>query len=188
MRFFLLLVCAFALVSFGFGRSKTIKAAPQAPPLKSRPVPSSITLSVRSTSSGRTAAPATATASGAVRSTTVHGVGIEIAVANLGAQQENVTVKWFWVGRFETSRNWFRTGDGEKTVLLEPKKTEPPFLASGEIEDHKTKSTTSQYQSGGHLAGWVVTAHNAKGELVALRASDSYLEGFAAEPPPKQRQ
>lgn len=186
MKLFIRLVCAFALASVVFGKGKAIKATPDVPAFKSRPVASSITLSVRQGSSGRVAG-ATTTASGAERSTTVHSVGIEISVANLGAQLECVTVRWFWVGRLEKSRNWFRTGDGEKTVALDPKKAESPFVANGEIEDHKTKSASSQYQSGGHLAGWVVTAHNAKGELVGLRASDSYLEGFAAEPPPKQR-
>src|SRR5438128_1053769 len=124
MRLLLWLVCAFALESIVLGKGKAIKATPEVPALESCPVSSSITLSVRQASSGRTGGPATTTASGAERSTNVHSVGIEVAVANLGAQPENVTVKWFWVGRFEKSRNWFRTGDGEKTLLLEPKKTE----------------------------------------------------------------
>lgn len=114
-------------------------------------------------------------------------MGVEVTVANLGAQPESVTVHWFWVGRYEKSRNWFRAGDGERKVSLEPKKSEPPFLAGGDVEEHNTKGASSQYKSGGHLIGWVVTAMNAKGELVGLRASDTYLEGFAAEPPPKQR-
>ena len=112
---------------------------------------------------------------------------MEIAVANIGTKPENVTVRWFWAGRYEKSGNWFRVGDGEKAVSLEPKKTEPPFLASGEIDEHKTKSATSHYTSGGHLVGWIVTAHNAGGEMVAFKASDSYLENFAATPPPKQK-
>ena len=143
MRLLLRLVCACALISIVFGTAKAIRATPEVPAIPSRPVASSITLSVRQASNGRTLGPAATTASGAERSTTVHSVGIEISVANLGAQQENVTVKWFWVGRFEKSRNWFRTGEGEKAIVLEPKKTEPAFLATGEIEEHKTKSTTS---------------------------------------------
>ena len=188
MRLFLRVVSVLAFVSVSYGKGKVVKTtAPEAPTVKPKIVASSISLSVRQGSSSQASAAVANTASGAARSTTEHGVGVEVTVANLGMEPENVTVRWFWVGRYEKSANHFRTGDGEKTILVEPKKTQPPFAASGDIEGHDTKGATSQYKSGGHIIGWVVTAHSAKGDLIAVKVSDSYLEGFAVEPPPKQR-
>lgn len=179
-------VCVFLMMPPAFARTKKISAAPEAPGGKPGIVASSVSLHVVTASNGAAASGST-TSAGAARATTTHSAGIQIGIMNLGLSAETVAVRWFWVGRYEKSRNWFRAGDGEKAVTLDPKKSENLFAASGDIENHVTKSKTSQYKSGGHMTGWVVTASNAKGELIAVRASDSYLEGFASQPPPKQR-
>ena len=182
----ILFLCIFALMQPVFGKAKKITAAPEAPAEKPHTVASSISLQVRTASNGAVSG-GTTNPTGAVRATVTHSSGIQIGLTNLGAMAEMVTVRWFWVGKYEKSRNWFRVGDGEKTVTLDPKKAENIFAEGGEIESHVTKGKGSQYKSGGHMAGWVVTASNAKGDLVAVRTSDSYLEGFATTPPPKQR-
>ena len=182
----ILLFCAFVLAQPAFAKSKKIAAAPEAVADKPRVVASGISLNVVTVASGAAAGGSVAQ-SGAARATVAHGSGMQIGVTNLGAATEAVTVRWFFVGKYEKSRNWFRAGDGEKVVTLDPKKAETLFAEGGAIESHVTKSKTSQYKSGGHMTGWVVSASNAKGELVAFRASDSYLEGFVSAPPPKQR-
>lgn len=180
------LLGAFVLLQPASGKGKGISASPEAPVAKPHVVVSGISLSVQTVTNGA-AAGASATQSGAARATVAHGSGIRIGVTNLGGAPESVTVRWFFVGKYEKSRNWFRAGDGEKSVSLDPKKAEALFGEGGTIESHVTKSGTSQYKSGGHMAGWVVSATNAKGELVGFRTSDSYLEGFVSAPPPKQR-
>lgn len=170
-----------------FAKTKKVTAAPEAPAEKPSVVPSSISVRVQTISNGTGAVAGTATPSGAARATTSHNSGIQIGVSNLGAAPETVTVRWFWVGRYEKSRNYFRADDGEKAITLDPKKSENVFAQGGGIESHITTGKSSTYKSGGHMTGWVVTATNAKGELLALRASDSYLEGFASAPPAKQR-
>jgi len=123
----------------------------------------------------------------ATRTTTTHGTDLEITIGTLGAAPEEVTVRWFWVGRYESSNNYFRSGDGEKAVTVDPKKAQVVIADGAEIETHYTHSKKGSYKSGGKMVGWVVGAYNGRGELIATKASDSYLTGFASKPPPKQR-
>lgn len=118
----------------------------------------------------------------AARITTAHGSSVEITVENAGATPESVTVRWFAVGRYETSKNFFRNGDGEKTLKIAPKASEA-FVADCAIDSHETKSTKGSYKSGGKLVGWVVAMYDSKGKLQAATASDPALERFAADPP-----
>jgi len=189
MKTFLFLAGLLALAPVALSKNKVVALpSPEVPPATTKPVASPITLNVRQASSARTAAGTNTTASGAVRYTMEHREAVEVTVANQGTQPETVKVEWFWVGRDEKTKVLFRTGDGEKTLTLPPGRTEPPFLASAEIEEHRGKKPVApKHHSGGHLVGWVVTAHNAKGDLVAVRTSDAYLEGYAAVPPSKRR-
>ena len=104
----------------------------------------------------------------------------------MGTTQENVTVRWFAVGRYETSKNFFRNGDGEKALIV-PSKTSQNFVAEFANESHDTKSTKSSCKSGGKLVGWVVAMYDSKGKLISAAASDTYLEEFAVTPPHLQR-
>jgi hypothetical protein len=186
MKTLLSILCALALVGPANAKTKKITAAPEAPTVRSRTVASSISLHAQGTSSGA-AAGGSVTQSGGARTTTTHSSGIQIGLNNLGAVPETVTVRWFWVGRYEKSRNFFRADDGEKAVTLDPKKSESILAEGGNIESHVTKGKTSEYKSGGHLLGWVVWVTNGKGELIAVRTSDTAYEGFVTAPPPKQR-
>ena len=148
---------------------------------------SSITLSARSIAGVRAAGSTAAPNPAATRTTTSQGTTVEITVGNLGADAENVTVRWFWVGRYETSRNFFRAGDGEKALSLDPRKAQIVLADDADIESHETKSRTGNYKSGGKMVGWVASVYDSKGKLQASKASDTYLQCFAAEPPPLQR-
>ena len=122
----------------------------------------------------------------AERVTVAHGSSVGITLENAGANAEHVTVRWFAVGRYETSRNFFRNGDGEKAVSLPPKSSQD-FIADCNIESHDTKSTKGSYKSGGKLVGWVVAMYDNKGKLLSSAASDPNLDQFAAKPPALQR-
>jgi hypothetical protein len=108
-------------------------------------------------------------------------------VKNLGKQANSVKLRWFWLGRYESSKNWFRAGDGERTIAVDPTKVATIVTDAVEVESHKT-SGASSYKSGGKLLCWIVIGENAKGEREFVRASDSLYLGFAAQPPPKLRQ
>ena len=122
----------------------------------------------------------------ATRVTVDHGSSVAVTVENIGASPENVTVRWFAVGRYETSKNFFRNSDGEKALTV-PSKSSQDFVADFLNESHDTKSTKGSYKSGGKLVGWVVAMYDSKGKLISSAASDTYLEEFAAKPPPQQR-
>src|SRR5258708_25987558 len=62
----------------------------------------SITLDARNVAAGRAQAPDLAPNPEATRKTTTHSETLEIDVRNLGAEPANVTVRWFWVGRYAT--------------------------------------------------------------------------------------
>ena len=122
----------------------------------------------------------------ATRVTVAHGSSVAVTVENVGTAPENVTVRWFAVGRYETSKNFFRNGDGEKALIVPPKSSQD-FVAEFLNESHDTKSTKSSYKSGGKLVGWVVAMYDSKGKLISSAASDTYLEEFAVTPPHLQR-
>jgi hypothetical protein len=147
----------------------------------------SITVDARNVASGRTVAEGTAPNPEATRQTTTHSATVEIDVRNLGATPANVTVHWFWVGRYVTSGNWFRAGEGEKALTIESKKMEVILAENGDSEGHVTKSAHEHYKSGGNMLGWVVSVANAQGEIQAVKASDTYLQAFAVQLPPKKR-
>jgi hypothetical protein len=147
----------------------------------------SITVDARTVASGRVVAADVAPNPEATRKTTTHSATLEIDVRNLGAVPANVTVRWFWVGRYVTSGNWFRAGEGEKPLVIEPKKMEIILAENGDSEGHVTKSAHEHYKSGGNMLGWVVTVMNNQGEIQAVKSSESYLQGFAVELPPKKR-
>ena len=148
---------------------------------------SGLTQSARSIAGVRAAGLTAAPNPAAIRTTTTHGTTVEITVGNLGAEAENVTVRWFWVGRYETSRNFFRAGDGEKALSLDPRKSQVVLADDADIESHETKSRTGNYKSGGKMLGWVAAVYDSKGKLQASKASDTYLQGFATARPPLQR-
>ena len=75
----------------------------------------------------------------ATRTTTAHGSSVEITVENGGATPEPVTLRWFAVGRYETSKKFFRNGDGEKALKVAPKASET-FVADCDIDSHETNS------------------------------------------------
>jgi len=124
---------------------------------------------------------------GSSRTTKAHSSALEISVKNLGKQADSVTLRWFWLGRYESSKNWFRAGDGDKTITVDPTKVATIVTDAVEVESHKT-SGASSYKSGGKLLGWIVIGANAKGETEFVKASDSLYLGFATQPPPKLRQ
>lgn len=133
-------------------------------------------------SEGETSAPNPA----ASRISVAHGASVEITIENVGTATENVTVRWFAVGLYETSKNYFRSGDGQKAMSLRPKSSET-FAAEFVIESHNTTSAKGSYKSGGKLVGWVVALYDKDGNLLSASASDTYLEDFAANPPRLQR-
>ena len=173
MKRSLLLLFAFVFATSTFAQSDLVKV----PTLKL----SAITAG-NSRKQGATAAPNPA----ATRVTVTHGSSVAITVENVGATPENVTVRWFAVGRYETSKNFFRNGDGEKALTVPPKSSQD-FVADFAADSHDTKSTNSNYKSGGKLVGWVVAMYDSKGKLLLSNASDTYLEELAATPPPLQR-
>jgi hypothetical protein len=123
----------------------------------------------------------------AARQTVSHGFSVSIRVDNLGTTAENVVVKWFAMGRYETSKNFFRNGDGEKNIKVAPKSSSEEIVADCYIESHDTKSKKGTYQSGGKLVGWVVAMYDTNGKIQAVVASDAALKRFAEEPPNRQR-
>ena len=124
---------------------------------------------------------------GSSRTTKAHSSALEISVKNLGKQADSVTLRWFWLGRYESSKNWFRAGDGDKTITVDPTKVATIVTDAVEVESHKT-SGASSYKSGGKLLGWIVIGANAKGETEFVKASESLYLGCAPQPPPKLRQ
>lgn len=168
---FLLVVIVFT--SFSFSQSESLKV----PVLKL----GAITVA-NSRTAGETAAPNPA----AMRFTVAHGSSVAITVENVGVTRESVTVCWFAVGRYATSKNFFRNGDGEKTLVVQPKSSQD-FVADFEVDSHDTSSSKGSYRSGGKLVGWVVMMYDSKGNFLSSTASDTYLEEFAAKPPPLQR-
>lgn len=183
-----ILIFAFFIAQPAFGARRKIKTAtPEAPSEKPRLAASSISLQAQGVASGSGVSSGQPPKRGAERTTTAHKSGIQIGVRNLGTTTETVTVKWFWLGRYETSKNFFRADDGEKVLTLTAQQGETVFAEGGDIESHFTTTKKSEYKSGGRVAGWLVMVSNGKGELVAVRASDSVLEGFALKPPAKQR-
>ncbi|MEI9894832.1 MAG: hypothetical protein WDN28_13345 [Chthoniobacter sp.] len=168
-----------------FGAEKYSKEVPKvAVPTM---VATTITLDARNVAAGRVLSDGVAPGPDATRKTTTHSETLEIHVGNLGTLPASVTVHWFWVGRYATSGNWYRAGDGEKTLAIDPKKSEVVLAEASDIEGHVTKGSHEHYQSGGNLLGWVVTVKNSQAEIQAVKASDAYLEGFAVQEPPKKR-
>jgi hypothetical protein len=168
-----------------FGASKYSKTVPK----ETIPtvVVTTITLDARNVAAGRALSDGVAPNPDATRKTTTHSATLQIDVGNLGTTPANVTVHWFWVGRYATSGNWFRSGEGEKTLAIDPKKSELVLAEAGDIEGNVTKAANEHYKSGGNMLGWVVTVKNPAGEIQAMKTSEGYLQGFAAEPPPKKR-
>src|SRR5947208_2678929 len=106
-------ILAFVLLSApAFADSKSSKDVPA--PEKARVVTSSITLNARNVASGRDKTTSATPNSGTARATTGHTATVEITVGNLGTAADVVVLHWFWIGRYEKSKNWFRSGDGEK--------------------------------------------------------------------------
>lgn len=178
------LIITAALVTSAFGATKSSPNIPPAPlqPLKV----SKISLGARNVASGQARGAGVAPSTDSTRTTTAHEATLEISAKNLGTQTQAVTLRWFWLGRYETSKNWFRSGDGEKVVTLDPSKATVFVVDNVDVESHQTKGGSS-YVSGGRLFGWVVTASNSKGETEVVRVSDSLYLGFATTPPPKMR-
>src|ERR1043165_8139796 len=83
----------------------------------------SITVDARTVASGRVVCDGIAPNPEATRKTTTHSATLQINVGNLGTMPANVIVHWFWVGRYVTSGNWFRAGEGQKTLAIDPKKS-----------------------------------------------------------------
>ncbi|EDY16266.1 hypothetical protein CfE428DRAFT_6169 [Chthoniobacter flavus Ellin428] len=150
-------------------------------------VNTTLTLDARNVSAGRAVSEGTAPNPEATRKTTTHSETLQINVGNLGTTSAAVTVHWFWVGRYATSGNWFRAGEGEKPLTIDPRKSEVVLAEAGDVEGHVTRSAHEHYKSGGNLLGWVVTVSNSHGEIQVVKASEQYLQAFAAEPPPKKR-
>ena len=123
----------------------------------------------------------------ATRTTTTHDHAAELTAFNLSAEPVKTNVRWFWVGRYEKSKNIFRASEGEKTLQLETKKGETIVIVEGEVENHTTKSKNGSYISGGHILGWVAVAVNARNEIIASAVSLNNLKEYVANPPPKQR-
>lgn len=178
------LILAATLVTSAFAAPKSSPTIPPAPlePLRF----SKISLGARNIASGQSRGAGVAPGADSTRTTTSHEATLEISAKNLGTQTQAVTLRWFWIGRYETSKNWFRSGDGEKVVTLDPSKATVFAVDNVDVESHQTKGGSS-YVSGGRLFGWVVTASNSKGETEVVRVSDSLYLGFATTPPPKMR-
>ncbi len=183
MNHFLIIVAA-SLVTSAFAAPKSSPTIPPAPlePLRV----SKISLGARSIANGQTKGSGAAPNADSTRTTTSHEATLEISVKNLGRTTEAVTLRWFWLGRYESSKNWFRSGDGDKVVTLDPSKATIFVVDNVDVESHQTKGSSS-YVSGGKLSGWVVIASNSKGETEVIRTSDSLYLGFATTPPPKVR-
>ncbi|MEP6670465.1 MAG: hypothetical protein ABJF10_14995 [Chthoniobacter sp.] len=181
----LLLLPAILMAASASGAGKYSKEIPKiAVPL---PAVTAITLDARNVAAGRSLSNTVAPNPDATRKTTTHSETLEINVRNLGPVLANVTVHWFWVGRYVTSGNWFRAGEGEKALAIDSKKSEVVLAECGDVEGHVTKAANEHYKSGGNMLGWVVTVMNSQGEIQAVKASDAYLQGFAIEQPPKKR-
>jgi hypothetical protein len=151
------------------------------------PKVTSIILDARNVAAGRTASESSAPNPDATRQTTNHHETLQINVGNLGPVPAVVTVRWFWVGRYVTSGNWFRAGEGEKLLTIDPKKSEIVLAENGDSESHVTKAAHEHYKSGGNMLGWIVTVANRQGEIQAVKASEPNLQGFAVAVPPKKR-
>jgi len=162
--------------------SKSIPSATVAPVWSG-----SITLDVRNVATGQTVGASQAPNPDATRVTTGHSETLKISVGNLGMTPTTVTVRWFWVGRYATSGNWFHAAEGEKTVAIDSRKSEIVLADAGDIEEHDTRAAHEHYVSGGNRLGWVVTVINSQGQIQAVKSSDSFLQGFAVQPPPKKR-
>lgn len=182
----------FAICSLFIGViSTTLSAEKSSPTIP--PVPrellrvSQFSANARSVAGGQNKFAADDAPTGSTRTTKAQSSALEISVKNLGKQANSVTLRWFWLGRYESSGNWFRTGDGEKAITVDPTKVATIVTDAVEVESHKT-SGASSYKSGGKLLGWIVIGENVKGEREFVRASDSLYLGFAAQPPPKLRQ
>ena len=178
------LIVAATLVTSAFAEPKSSPTIPPAPlePLRV----SKISLGARNIASGQARGAGVAPSVDSTRTTTTHEATLEISAKNLGTQTESVTLRWFWLGRYESSKNWFRSGDGEKVVTLDPSKATVFVVDNVDVESHQTKGGSS-FVSGGRILGWVVTASNSKGEREVVRVSDSLYLGFATMPPPKLR-
>lgn len=166
-------------------RDKASKDIPPEPPTLL--LASNITLDARNDATGRAQGLDAVSTADKTRMTTAHTSTVRITVVNLGAAPESVSLHWFWVGRYDKSRNWFRSGEGDKEITIDPKQSQTVFVEDTDIEAHDTKSKTEHYKSGGNNLGWVVTASNSNHEMEAIKASDPTLEGFAAKQPPKMR-
>jgi hypothetical protein len=172
-----------ATATFAAGKySKAVPTATVAPILGG-----SITLDVRNVAAGKSAAAGTAPNPDATRVTTTHSETLQINVGNLGTTPSNVTVRWFWVGRYATSGNWFRAAEGEKALAIDPRKSEIVLAEAGDVQEHDTRGAHEHYVSGGNRLGWVVSVVNSQGQIQAVKCSDSFLQGFAIQPPPKKR-
>lgn len=178
-----LLLLTVAASAFAAGKySKAVPTATVAPIMGS-----SITLDARNVATGQSAGTGIAPNPDATRVTTTHSETLQINVGNLGTTLANVTVRWFWVGRYATSGNWFRAAEGEKTLAIDPRKSEIVLAEAGDVQEHNTRAAHEHYVSGGNRLGWVVTVVNGQGQIQAMKSSDSFLQGFALQPPPKKR-
>lgn len=172
-----------AAATFAAGKySKTVPTATVAPILSG-----AVTLDVRNVAAGRSVGTGAAPNPEATRTTTAHSETLQINVGNLGTAPANVTVRWFSVGRYATSGNWFRAAEGEKALAIDPRKSEIVLAEAGDVQEHDTRAAHEHYVSGGNRLGWVVTVVNSQGQIQAVKCSDSFLQGFALQPPPKKR-
>ncbi len=178
-----------ALSAIAFGQSRSNKEVPNL--VGSSLIRSSLSLDARNLSTGWTEGESSR-GKGVTRTTTAHTETVEITVRNLGVISVTATIHWFWVGRYTTSKNWFRAGDAEKLITLEPNKTQTILAENEGIEAFdtrkKSKKRPEHYQSGGNLQGWVVVAYDGKHEILATKTSDPLLAGFVVSPPPKKRE
>lgn len=177
------LLIATATATFAAGRYSTaVPTATVAPILGG-----SITLDVRNMATGQSTGAGVAPNPNASRLTTTHSERLQINVGNLGMSPASVTVRWFWVGRYVTSGNWFRAAEGEKLLAIDPRKSEIVLAEAGDVQEHDTRGGHEHYVSGGNRLGWVVSILNSQGQIQAVKCSDSFLQGFALQPPPKKR-
>src|SRR6266704_5971576 len=81
-----------------FAADKYSKEVPKA----TLPIPAAttITLDAKNVAAGRALSDGVAPNPEATRKTTTHSETLQINIGNLGTAPANVTVRWFWVGRY----------------------------------------------------------------------------------------
>ncbi|MBA3961168.1 MAG: hypothetical protein H0X40_04600 [Chthoniobacterales bacterium] len=131
-------------------------------PLESAPPGiSHITLDAHNVGAGRAQKAGIPPSSSTKRITTTQEATVEISVVNIGTSPEEVTLQWYWVGRYARSRKWFRAGEGGKMITADPRQAQTVLAEGATIEGYETRGKKEHYKSGGNMIGWIVTASNA---------------------------